>query len=235
MSRFALLIVSSSVLATLLLVAWWPTREANDLEPSSSFSSSLVAHSVSRNPVGAWSSANPFASLGCDRLKANGVETSACNPDKLPDMGSLGSALPIERSKAALMLIEAGEYDKISALASAFHDCSYADAMNTACIFSQVEDVVQKAEVVLLAAAKGGDYIARVAFVELLVTKVAVAEHQMQSIDSTKTDPESVERIRNARKEIEAIRGRLVAFVRSLSDPSDSLKDALNTNLALLE
>lgn len=62
-----------------------------------------------------------------------------------------------------------------------------------------------------------------------------VAEIQMQSIDSTKTDPESVERMHSALKEIEAIRERLVAFVRAQENPSDSLKYALNINFALLQ
>ena len=190
--------------------------------------------------------AMPFSLMDC--AQNDGVRPG--NPACLPDVDNrdnslLGNVRPEIRAKSALASIEAREFDKLYVLSQSYLECfsshSSFDNLNSSndlkkfgspvvhdCDFSLLEGFTNKALSSIYAAANQGDFIAREAYVDLLLTKTQVSEFKLDA----KPPRESVDVIspddKKTLSDIDSFRSQIVTFITALNEPSDRLTEILN-------
>ncbi len=231
--------------------AWWQGNENEDQVSHPKALQRATANYGARAALNAdWSNVtSPFSLLSCNLANGDKVSTTACNPDSANrgDASDLEDARPEVRAKSALTRIEAREFDKLHVLASSFSDCWFVHAPSldqrtppdqqvaSGCDFALVERLVDKAQSAIHTASSQGDYVAREAYVDLLVTKIGVNQSQLELYDRTSKDPDAISGVEKLEAKIDADRSQIVSFVQSLNVPSEYLKDAMATAAQLRE
>ncbi len=231
-----------SMLLAMTALIWAVVGDDGQASPESSLQHSAAGGGVNATAQGSWDDVSPFGVLTCQLTNGEKVNTTACNQgaENHQNVNNISDARPEVRISALLKRIESGEFDRYQDFAGAYYDCWFmrSRALNATgtpdqgaesdCDLKAVQSVVEKASSSILAAANRGDFVARETHVALLMSKVEIDQMQLEFYKAASKDERTLQTVGTLTRSIDAARGQIVSFIRSLKNPSDDLANTLD-------
>lgn len=202
---------------------------------------------ANESPRGTWADLNPFGKLSCFSENGVRINSSACSDDDYAlskeKIFPRGSGI-FSKMTFALEEIKKQEFDVASTLPATLHECwseyvsslseqqAFASGIHAGCPFGETLKLYEQAEVVTLAAANRGDFIAQEAYLRLLLGRLLVDEQRLHLFDPN--DASKKMEIQTLEENIFETNRKIVGHINSLNYPSEFQKSAADTSSGIL-